>query len=90
MAESNERTPLDRVERSWHGVLDAIYSGESPHPRQVDRTAQFAQVEASLSIARSLEKIAAAVDDGNLGYWIERFTGALEASIHNGIRGGTS
>lgn len=83
-------TPLDQVEKAWHMALNVINSGGSPDPRALDRTAQFAQIEASLSIARSLEKIAAAVDDGNLNFWVERFTGSIEAAIHNGIRGGVN
>lgn len=71
-------TELDQVEKAWHGILDAINSGASPDLRKVDRTAQFAQVESSLSIARSLESIAASLKRPTMGEVAAAFTAGTE------------
>lgn len=84
-----EPTPLAQAEENWKRHAYDLTTGRVEVADVSDMIA-VTQMAISLSIAHSLEAIAAVVDDGNVNYWVERFTGALEASIHNGIRGGTS
>lgn len=79
---------LEHAKLLWSSVSNSMADGNLIPKATFQEYGEFARTSALLSIAESLQTIAATVNDGSFDYWLERLGTSLTSAIELGLRAG--